>query len=107
MRHGDFALVAAATQVTLDDNLRLQKVRLGIGGAGPTPIDCSHILAPLLGNVPTQESMREVLHNIAKDLDPPDDIHATAEYRAQLAETLAYRALNRAVQKAKEVVNGA
>jgi CO/xanthine dehydrogenase FAD-binding subunit len=104
MRHGDFALVAAAAQVTLDDHLLLHNIRLGIGGAGPTPIDCSHLLTPLLGSNPSPENLREVLHSIAKELDPPDDIHATAEYRSLLAETLAYRALDHSLQKAKTAV---
>jgi carbon-monoxide dehydrogenase medium subunit/2-furoyl-CoA dehydrogenase FAD binding subunit len=106
-RHGDFALVAAAAQVTLDDHLLLRSIRLGIGGAGPTPIDCSHLLTPLLGSNLSAENLREALHDIAKDLDPPDDIHATAEYRSLLAETLAYRALDHSIQKAKAAVLGA
>lgn len=107
MRHGDFALVAAAAQITLDDHLLLREAHLGIGGAGPTPIDCSHLLTSLLGSNLSAENLQEALHGIAKELDPPDDIHATAEYRAQLAETLAYRALNSSLQKAKAAAHGA
>jgi len=45
LRHGDFALVIAAAQVTLTAHATLQTVRLGIGGVGQTPLDCSHALA--------------------------------------------------------------
>lgn len=101
MRHGDFALVAAAAQVVLDVNSCLQNVRLGIGGAGSTPIDCSHVLAPLLGQSPEPAHIREVLRGIVGELDPPEDIHASAQYRAELAQVLAYRALERAIAKAR------
>lgn len=102
LRHGDFALVIAAAQVTLAADATLQTVRLGIGGVGPTPFDCSHALAPLAGRAPTPSSLRETLRSIPDELNPPGDIHASAEYRKDLAQTLAYRALDHAIQKASE-----
>ena len=103
MRHGDFALVVAAAQVTLAADASLQSVRLGIGGVGPTPVDCSHVLASFVGTIPTQADLREALRSIAHELDPPGDIHASAAYRKDLAQTLAFRAIDHAIQKAKEV----
>ncbi len=100
LRHGDFALVVAAAQVTLAADASLQTARLGIGGVGPTPLDCSHVLAPLAGQVPTPASLREALRSITNELNPPGDIHASAEYRKELAQTLAYHALDHAIQKA-------
>ncbi len=102
LRHGDFALVIAAAQVTLAADATLQAVRLGIGGVGPTPLDCSHALAPLVGKAPTPSSLREALHTITDELNPPGDIHASTEYRKELAQTLAYRAIDHAIQKASE-----
>ncbi|WP_165423200.1 FAD binding domain-containing protein [Ktedonosporobacter rubrisoli] len=104
LRHGDFALVAAAAQVTLGTDGTLAAVRLGIGGAAPTPIDCSHLFVPVLKQAPDPSVLREILHNVKDHLDPTADIHASAEYRLELAETLAYRALERAMQKAKVAI---
>ncbi len=97
MRHGDFALVAAAAQVTLAADASLQRVRLGIGGVGATPVDCSHLLTPLVGKGLTQPELREALRHIEDEIDPQGDIHASAEYRKELAQTLAYRAIERAI----------
>ncbi len=100
LRHGDFALVIATAQVTLTAHATLQTVRLGIGGVGPNPLDCSHALAQLAGRAPTPSSLREALRNIPDELNPPGDIHASTEYRKELAQTLAYRALDHAIQAA-------
>lgn len=100
MRRGDFALVAAAAQVSLAADATLQGVRLGIGGVAPTPADCSHLLAALVGKVPTQADLREALHPIEDEINPPGDIHASAVYRKELAQTLAYRAIERAIRHA-------
>jgi aerobic carbon-monoxide dehydrogenase medium subunit len=100
MRRGDFALVAAAAQVTLATDATLQGVRLSIGGVAPTPVDCSHLLAPLVGKVPTQAELREALHPIEDEINPQGDIHASTVYRKELAQTLAYRAIERAIRHA-------
>lgn len=100
MRRGDFALVTAAAQVTLAADATLQGGRLGIGGVAPTPADCSHLLASLVGKVPTQAELREALHPIEDEINPQGDIHASALYRKELAQTLAYRAIERAIRHA-------
>ena len=98
MRHGDFALVAAAAQVTLAADASWQGVRLGLGGVAPTPADCSHLLTPLVGKRPTWDELREALRPIEDEIDPQGDIHASAAYRKELAHTLAYRAIERAIR---------
>lgn len=100
-RHGDFALAAAVAQVTLNGDGTLADVRLSIGGAGPTPIDCSHVLASLLNSAPSAEDIQDALRRIDNELDPPEDIHADAAYRKELAQVLAYRAIDRAWQRAR------
>jgi aerobic carbon-monoxide dehydrogenase medium subunit len=97
MRQGDFALVAAAAQVTLAADASLQSVQLGIGGVGATPVDCSHLLTPLVGRGLTQPELREALRHLEDEIDPQGDIHASAAYRKELAQTLAYRAIERAI----------
>lgn len=100
-RHGDFALAAAVAQVTLNADSRLADLRLCIGGAGPTPVDCSHVLASLLNGTPSTEEVKDALRRIDDELDPLEDIHADAAYRKELAQVLAYRAIDRAWQRAR------
>ena len=76
-------------------------MRLGIGGVGPIPVDCSSVLAPLTGTVPTQTDLHKVLSGIADELDPPGDMHASTAYRKELAHVIAYRAVNAALQSAR------
>src|SRR5207247_9015119 len=64
MRRGDFALVAAAAQVSLAADATLQGVRLGIGGVAHTPADCSQLVAPLVGKGPTQTESQKVHRRI-------------------------------------------
>jgi carbon-monoxide dehydrogenase medium subunit len=103
MRRGDFALVVAAAQVACTGDATVQGVRLCIGGVAPTPIDCSHVLGPLVGKRPTQPELREALHHIEDEIAPQGDIHASPAYRKKLAQTLAYRVVERAIQHAGAV----
>lgn len=106
LRRGDFALVVAAAQVTLAADATVQAVRLGIGGVSPTPADCSHLLEPLVGKVPTQVELREALHHLDGEINPQGDIHASATYRKELAHTLAYRAIESAMRYAGATEQG-
>ena len=100
LRHGDFALAAATAQVTLNPTGTLAGLRLCIGGAGPTPVDCSHIFNSLTDHIPSLENIRDELRRIDDELDPFEDIHADAAYRKELAGTLAFRAIERALHRA-------
>jgi aerobic carbon-monoxide dehydrogenase medium subunit len=101
-RHGDFALVAAAAQVTLEGDGRIAGTRLAIGGASPVPSDARESLAPLVGTRPDENALREAASAVAQQLDPDSDIHASAEYRRELAVETALRALRRAYVRAQE-----
>ena len=100
-RHGDFALAVAAAQITLNADGTLANLRLCIGGAGPTPIDGSHIFASLAGRIVTPEDVRDALRGLDDELDPLEDIHADAAYRKELARVMAFRAIERAWQRAR------
>lgn len=84
-RHGDFALISVAACVSPNP------ARVAIGGLGAAPeafdVDGRNIAA---------EAQR-----IAQGLQPPTDLHATAEYRRALAQTLIERALMQAAQRSQ------
>ena len=54
----------------------------------------------LEGERPTAELFDEAARVAAADLDPPSDLHGSAEYRKKVAATLVRRGLREAVDNA-------
>jgi CO/xanthine dehydrogenase FAD-binding subunit len=100
IRHGDFAMVAAAAQVALDADGRCTRAALGLGGAAGTPLAFPKIAARLVGTKLDNEAIEGAATDAVKETDPGSDLHATAEYRRHLARVLAGRALREARGKA-------
>jgi carbon-monoxide dehydrogenase medium subunit len=101
-RHGDFALVGVAALVTLDETGLIREGRLAFTGAAPTPIRPAQAEASLAGQRPAVELFRAAGELASADLDPHDDVHATAEYRREVGAVLARRALVQAAERAAE-----
>ena len=101
VRHGDFALVAAAAQVALDADGRCTRAALGLGGVGGTPLAFAKITAPLAGTRLEDEAIDAIASEAAKETEPGSDLHASADYRRHLARVLAGRALREARESAK------
>jgi CO/xanthine dehydrogenase FAD-binding subunit len=101
IRHGDFAMVAAAAQVTLDADGRCTRATFGLGGAGGTPLAFPKIAAHLVGSKLEDKAIEDAASDAAKECDPGSDLHATKEYRRHLAGVLAARTLREAREKAK------
>jgi CO/xanthine dehydrogenase FAD-binding subunit len=100
IRHGDFAMVAAAAQVALDSDGRCTRAALGLGGAGGIPLQFSGIAARLVGTRLDDAAIRDAAGAAAAECDPGGDLHATKEYRRHLAGVLAARALREAREAA-------
>ena len=90
-RQSDFAFVAAAAQVAIDEEGRCVEATLGLGGVGDRAIRID--VAPLLGKVPARAAITEVVRAATVDLEASSDLHATADYRRRVAVTLGTRAL--------------
>ena len=97
-RRSDFAFVAAAAQVALDQVGRCIAATLGLGGVGDRAIRID--VAPLVGNVPTREAITDIVRAATKALDSSSDLHASADYCRRLAATLGIRALDDAFAEA-------
>lgn len=99
-RHGDYALLGVAAVVALDDTGRCSDVRLAYvnGGAGPQRSPGAESL--VRGEVPGPELVRAAAAAALNDLEPGNDVHASAEYRRQLARVLTERTLVRAIDDA-------
>ena len=104
-RHGDFALAGVAALVELNPDGGCRGARLGLLGVGTGPILARAASAVLVSYVPTDERIAESARVAAMDdASPLADMHASADYRRHLAETLVRRALVRAVERAREAV---
>jgi CO/xanthine dehydrogenase FAD-binding subunit len=93
-RRSDFAFVAAAAQVALDDEDRCVEVALGIGGVGGRPRRLE--VSSLKGTELDAASLSDAVNAASLDLEPGSDLHASAAYRRRVAITLGIRALEQA-----------
>lgn len=100
-RHGDYALVGVAAVVTMDGN-RCAHARLAFTGVGPTPVRIPDAEMALAGTVLTDAVLTDVRTLVADRIDPEDDVHATAQYRKDVAGVLAERALRVAAARATQ-----
>jgi len=101
-RPHDFALVGVAVVLTLDQDNRCQRPRLVFLSVGDGPVIAQQASDMLKNQALTRESMRAAAEIASRrDIDPGSDIHATAEYRRHLAGILAFRALEKAYDRAR------
>ncbi len=101
-RHGDFALVGVAAVMERDEDHRCRDVRLAFTGVGPVPLLFSDEKGQLRGELLTVRKMNAFAERITAELKPESDLHASAEYRRELAAVLAERALSVAAERAAE-----
>jgi aerobic carbon-monoxide dehydrogenase medium subunit len=100
-RHGDYALVGVAAEVTLDPAGVCARVRIALLSAGDTPVLAAQAMASLSGRRADGAAIDEAARLAAdRDIDPPGDIHASPAYRRQLTRVLVTRALRTAFQRA-------
>jgi len=93
-RRSDFAFVAAAAQVALDDEGRCLEVVLGVGGVGDRPLRLE--VPSLVGTELDAASVAAAVNAAAGELDATSDLHASAAYRRRVASVLCIRALEQA-----------
>jgi len=103
VRHGDFAMVAAAAQIALDSDGRCTRAALGLGGVGLTPLAFTGLTADLVGTRPGEKDFDELAQAAAAQCDPGTDLHASASYRRHVARVLAGRALRTAHRRAEGI----
>lgn len=93
-RRSDFAFVAAAAQVALDDDGICVKIALGVGGVvdRPSRLDITSLVGTRLDAASISDAVRAAL----VDADAMSDLHAGAAYRRRVAGVLGIRALEQA-----------
>jgi carbon-monoxide dehydrogenase medium subunit len=96
-KDGTGIVTAAAT---LSGNSTVDAARIAIGCVAAVPVRAMQMEQALAGHEATEERARAAVQGLGATLDPPDDVHASAEYRRHLAEVLAVRAVVQAAGEA-------
>ncbi len=100
-RHGDYALVGVGAEVSMDASGRCTRARIGLLSVGPGPVLAAEAGRVLEGQPLEPEAIAAAADLAATtDIDPPGDIHASADYRRHLARVLTRRVLTAAVTRA-------
>jgi len=101
-RHGDFGLAGVVAIVGLAPDGRIASGRVVLFGVGATPIHAAAAEAMLAGQTAEPDLFAAVGARAAADLDEPlTDVHASADYRRDLARVLTGRALAEATARAR------
>lgn len=99
-RHGDFPIVSVAAAGRPNADGTWSHWKIGICGLSDRPLALNDAAAALEGKRLDAELAREVSSLLGKDIDPPSDVRATAEYRRHLAPIYLEKALTMLLQEA-------
>jgi aerobic carbon-monoxide dehydrogenase medium subunit len=98
-RHGDFAIVGLAAALTLSGGA-ISDARLAFAGISDVPVRAAAAEDLLAGQTPSDELFDEAARLATEDMDPPADLHGSAEYRKKVAAHLVRRGLRAAADSA-------
>jgi carbon-monoxide dehydrogenase medium subunit len=91
-KHGTY-IVNAAASISGDGT------RVALGCVGATPIRATAMEERLAGSDFSEESVRGAAQGLGSSLDPPSDVHGSADFRRHLAEVSAVRAVIQAAER--------
>ena len=98
-RHGDFAIVGIAAIVVGTAGGHCASARLVTAGAGPVPVRLRAAEEILERDGLSNAAVDAAARRAAELVEPPSDIHASADYHRNLTRVLTARALRRAIKR--------
>jgi len=104
-RTSDFAIVAVAAVVEFQDGKdAVAAARVALAGvADRVTLVSQELLVGLIGGTGDEASVDAVAGRIAGSVEPPDDVHASGDYRRRLVRVLTADALREACARAAGV----
>lgn len=96
-----FAICGAAAVVTLNANGNCTSASLCYNGVTATPLNASAVADALVGSDLSDSAIDDAVNSNLTVEDPMSDLHASGEYRAELAKVFGKRALKAARDRAK------
>ena len=97
---GDFAVAAAAVQVTLNAKGAVERCGIALTNAGLTPIEATDAAKFLIGKTPEEKTIAEAARLAAAKSSPSGDVRGPVEYKKDMARVLTVRALRTALDRA-------
>ncbi len=95
-----FAIVGVAVSLTLDAKGRCEAIGIGITGLGEKAFRAAAVEECLHGSKLTAKLIEASASRAGDGIEPLDDLHASAEFRADLARVYTVRAIQQAVKQA-------
>ena len=93
----DYGTIAVASVISKEQDGTCQDVRIVLGSAGVTPIRVTDAEDSLRGELLTDENIRAAAALVKNSVDPLDDFRGSAEYKTDMAEVFARRAVEQAM----------
>jgi xanthine dehydrogenase small subunit len=87
----DISAVCAAFALTLDEDGRVGRIRIGFGGMAATPARALKTEQALTGEAWNAQAIELATQKLAEDFAPMSDLRASASYRLQVAANLLRR----------------
>ena len=97
---GDYAVSAAAVQLTLDGDT-CASIRIGLTNVSPSPMRATEGEAVLTGQSVSEDLIEAVGQAASKQCDPSPDLRGSVEYKRDLTRVVTKRAIRKAVERAK------
>lgn len=94
-----FAIVGVAAMVTLDKKGNFRDVRVGVTGLCAKAFRAGAVESALAGKGP--DAIASAASQVSDGADPLGDIHASSDFRAELARVYTRRAIEQAAARAK------
>jgi carbon-monoxide dehydrogenase medium subunit len=90
----DYATVSVAATVRLDEGREhCAEARVALGSVAGVPVRARSVERALVGQAPSEESIREAASQVRDEVDPIPDARGSAEYKREMAEVFVRRAL--------------
>ena len=96
-----FAIVGVAVKLMLGSGGTVDDVAVGITGLGPKAFRATAVEKALRGKKAAEKLFEDAAHDAAQGIEPLSDLHASAEYRREMAVVHTRRALKRAFARAQ------
>jgi aerobic carbon-monoxide dehydrogenase medium subunit len=105
-RKGDYAIISAASLVTLGSGGKCTRARIVIGSARPSPLVLERAPSVLVGKQVTADLIVKAAEAAFEEVEPEADaIYGSSEYKKELVRTMAGRSLQTAWKRAQQGVN--
>lgn len=92
-------LISAAAIVSMDEEGKVSSCRIAMGSVSPRPIRARHAEQAIIGEPLTEEIYSRMKRAVFEDIDPIESIRASIFYRANVACTIAERAVQGAANQ--------